>query len=63
MRRLFSHVVALLPLPVAILAVACAHPLPAPTTQSSAAAKPAALELVESWPLETALDHADIRDA
>ncbi len=60
--RSFRLLVALL------LAAACARAQPAPlVTQAGPPlyAGPAAapLELVESWPLETSLDHADLRDA
>jgi phosphatidylserine/phosphatidylglycerophosphate/cardiolipin synthase-like enzyme len=60
MRRPFTFILA----PIALLAVACARPPSPPTSAASAvAASPPPIELVESWPLETALDHPDVRDA
>ena len=44
-------------LPLALMVLFAAAPQPA------AAAEPAAVELVESVPIETTLDHADLRDA
>ena len=46
--------------------IGCASPQPrvSPQPARAAAAPPAQpVELVESWPLETTLDHADVRDA
>ena len=45
------------------LAAACASARPSPARPSRPAPGSAAVELVESWPLETTLDHADLRDA
>ena len=45
---------------------ACATPsgvVPPPSTSTVARTAPLAVALVESWPLETSLDHADIPDA
>jgi len=50
----------LLPL---VLSLACAAPAPAVRTAEPARAGPADLELVESSPVETTLDHPDIPDA
>jgi phosphatidylserine/phosphatidylglycerophosphate/cardiolipin synthase-like enzyme len=60
------------PLLAALVAAACGAaggdrapggPGRAPATPAPAASAPAAIELVESAPVETTLDHADLRDA
>lgn len=55
---------------IGLVLVACGAPAPAPKTSHHEHAEHAehepsadALELVESWPAETTLDHPDIRDA